>query len=616
MRHDPMSQKTAGLVGAPSRTNATAYVVLALAVAVVYSNALGHSFVYDDHLQIVQNPNIRSLSGLKIHFQAPHKVVGPFEEVENYPYRPLFWISLAIDYFAWGLRPFGYHLTNVALHGLNALLVFAVLVAALQARLLSLLTALLWALHPVHTEVVNPPSTRVVLLYALFYLLSLILFLRGTEPQKRNRLPWLVAAFLAFAFSLLSYEMAVTLPAVALLLDAARATRRGTPLGATVRGHAPFHLMFFTALLVYLLLRHLMLPTTGSPAAGLAHGLWPRVLRVPVILAADLSLLAFPKSLSIHRTAAIPRPHSLFEPDVLGSVLLLVLIGIALARMTRHCDVPSWGMGWFLLIESSVLNIVPIYRVAAERFLYLPSVGFLIAAVFSVGTLADRLALSRPQMRWRRHAACLCGAVVLLYSLRVIVRNRDWRDDVSLFRATVAASPGSLLAYLNLGAAYVESGQLALAEQAFSRAIELKADYAAAYYGLGLVYQRQGKLDRALAEFQRALAFNPRYVKAHLGLGAIYLQQGDLSRGIAELEATAEMTPSRAKVHHNLGLGYLKLGKTDQAITALQRAVELDPTNAAFYHTLGLAFQQAGKPDPARSAFQDELRRKKGPDER
>ncbi|MBI3780731.1 MAG: hypothetical protein HY278_06720, partial [candidate division NC10 bacterium] len=409
MCHEPVEKKSETRLAAFVSWRSAAYLVLALTIGLAYGNSLKNSFVYDDHLQIVQNPNIKSLSGLRTYFQAPHKVVGPYEDVENYPYRPVFWVSLALDYFIWGVRPFGYHLTNVALHMLNAFLVFTLLLASLQARVLSFVTALLWALHPVHTEVVNSPSTRVVLLYALFYLLSLIFFLRGTDQARCNQLPWLVGGFIAFPLSLLSYEMAVTLPAIALLLDAARAKRSGTPIGASIRRNVPVHLVFLLSLIAYLVLRYLALPVSAPRGAGFAQGLWPRLLRVPSILTADLSLLAFPRSLSIHRSVSIPHPHSIFELDVLGSVLSIVLIALALGRLAKHCDGPLWGVAWFLLIESSVLNLVPIYRVAAERFLYLPSVGFLIAIVFAAGNLIDRLKSSRPQVKWSWYAAYLCS---------------------------------------------------------------------------------------------------------------------------------------------------------------------------------------------------------------
>jgi len=579
-----------------------AHLVLALAVLMAYANTLPHPFVYDDHAQIVENPNIQSLSRLGYHFQTSHKI-GGFEDVENYAYRPLFWTGLALDYLLWGLNPFGYHLTNVALHFLNAAQVLVVMMATFENRILSLIVALLWALHPVHTEAVNLPSAKTVLLYALFYLLSLILFLKGTDAKDRRQFPWIVGALMAFVLSLLSYEMAVTLPAVALLLDTARAKRQGRPIGTTIRRHAPIHLLFLLSLAAYLLIRHVMLPGTGPPATGTVQGLWPRLLRVPVIVMADLSLLAFPRSLSIHRSVSIPRPQSFFDPVILGSMLFIVLLGLALARLAKDCDAPLWGMGWFLLIESSVLNIIPIYRVGAERFLYLPSAGFLAAVVFGLGRAVERLEVSRPRVKWRGYAACFCLVTVILYGLRVIVRNRDWRDDMSLLQATVAASPTSLLALRNLGDAYIKTGQLPLAEQTFLRAVNLEPASPWTYYGLGLVYQRQGRLDRALAEWQRALQIIPRYVKARLALGTVYLQQGKLAQGISELEEAARTAPEIAETHHNLGVGYLLIKRPDQAVNALGKAVALDPTNAMFHHVLGLAYRQAGKPDLATTAF-------------
>lgn len=543
-------------------------------MALAYASALSNGFVYDDHFEIAHNPRIRSLQDLTTYFVRPVKQGSITEQTSQYHYRPLLWLSFLVDYKLWGLRPFGYHLTSVLLHLINAGLLYLLLFRLFQTRSLAFASSLLWGLHPVHTDAVTWISGRPFTLSCSFALFALLLFHTSQEQQGRRKGAAAAGSAACVGLALLSYEAAISLPAIALLLDWAKARREGRTWRPSLA-----HLLLWGVLAAYILLRFTIVPVGKSVStwAGITDQLGTRLLRTPGLILVYLKLLALPLRLSPDHSPEIPRPTAVWEATVWVPIILLVaLVGLAW-RMRQRSWVPLVGLVWFGLALAPVANLLPIYKLIAERFLYLPSVGISLAAVAGCKVALDRSLQQYPGYPWRRAVTVILALFIAGYGLRVSLRNRDWRDDVTLFLAAVEASPQSPQSYANLGRAYLMNSQYQPAEQAYRQAIALKPDFAHAFFGLGLAYQGQGQPGQAIAALQRAVELNPRYAGFHVGLGTAYLRAGSPDSAIAELHAALALNPASAEAHYILGLTYQRAGKSDLAQAAFEKARSIDP---------------------------------------
>lgn len=545
-------------------------VLIAAAIVIVYANALRNGFVFDDVGQIVENQSLRSLSQIKGAFLKALPFGGAFNEEHASFYRPLFWMSLFLDRMVWGLDPFGYHLTNVLLHLFVALLIFSLVRRLFQKEVVAALVSLLWALHPIQTEVVAYISSRMASLSAFFSLLALHLFFMGETGTRLKRGGASGGAVLSFAFALLSYEMAVTLPLLMAVLDASRGSG-GTGVNRPLR-RALRYVPFLIVLAVYSLLRFMRFPF-GSPmtVVGFLDGFSPRLLSIPLVLLGYLKLLLFPLPLSVERSTFIPHPGTLLDPAVVLSVLLIGLLLFAAGQTRASLPGTSAGILWFFIALLPVSNLVPVYNRFAERFIYLPSLGLIMGACFA------GYALARRAEALRKGASVAFLFVLLLFSARTILRNRDYRDDEALYRATLAVSPTSFLIQANLGNVYLRQGRFDLAEERFQEALRLKPDDPSAFNGLAVVYIHRGRLDLAKAVLLKALTANPHSFAAHANLGLIHRQEGRLDLALAAFQRAVALHPGHVGALVDLGRTSLALGQREEAASLFRRALALEP---------------------------------------
>lgn len=512
----PIVQKVTSVMKARGRWP---YLILIGLVLMVYANGLGNSFSSsDDYSEILENTNLSSLHGLATYF---HRSVIPgpsYPAVDETSYRPLVWVRRAIERALWGRHPFGYHVTNVLLHALNACLVYRILSVAFGRPGPALASALIWALHPINTQAVIWISGGQGPTLCLFFaLLALRRFLAATQTSAR----WRFGPPLLFALALLSYELVVILPVLALLLDTAIARQHGEPAWARLRRHWRLHLGFWAVLLGYLLLRSLLLGFGSSVTLpGLARKMGPRLLRVPQGLAGFLLLFLAPLRLTNDRDLLLSAARTFWEPAVLLSTLVLLCFVAVTWWLGRRSPLALFGGLWFWLVILPVSNILPLYRAFSEHHLYLPAIGLATLSVAGVVFATDRLARVRPSLPWRRYTVVLLLLVLVGAGVRTIVRTRDFADDETLFRATVGTNPKSFRAR----------------------------------YNLGLIYLQRDQLEEAIAMFHQALALKPGDVKSLNALALVYLRQGRVQQGIAELEKAVALDPWNEVFRRNLGL--------------------------------------------------------------
>ncbi|MEW6324759.1 MAG: tetratricopeptide repeat protein [Nitrospirota bacterium] len=518
--------------------------LLAGVVGLAYAGALPNGFVWDDRLQIVANPHLEGAAELPGYFVQ-------FSQSLNFPapqltYRPFFLVSLLIDHAAWGLQPFGYHLTNLLLHLINTWLVFRLGSMLAGSPLAGLWAGLLFGLHPVQTEAVDWISGRTEAIAALFVLLAMVCDWQWSRSQGWRAMVWGAATVAATVCALLSKETAIVLP-LALLLRA-WLTGEGAPRPAALRA-----LLVALPVVVYLLIR---LSTMSNMIQSASERDWGGlIVTAAAAMLEYLRLIVWPLNL----TAA----HDFRFLNPTAGRLLGVIAGSIGAAMAlwwlRRWRFVAFGLMWAMafLLPSFALLLVGRGYLITERSLYVPMAGLAVGG----GWLAARaLGALRASYRQRGAAAGWAGLAIVLAGMAwaVSTRHQAWHDELSLWIDAVAKAPASGFARHNLaveldrrgraaeavevlrdglrqvpddleimvtlGEVSFNLGDVPTAAQLFQSAMRRddgRPDpivMARAYYGWGLVQYNQGSGESARRAWEAAIRLNPRHAEAALAL--------------------------------------------------------------------------------------------------
>jgi tetratricopeptide (TPR) repeat protein len=607
-------------------------ILVVLAAIVAGLPSLSAGFIHDDHRIIEQNELIRDPAHVPAILTRGYWTVDE-RQVPNL-YRPVTILSFALSHAVGGLRPFGYRAANLALHALVAALVYLLArrtfglpssSTALASRIPgaaldpALWAGLLFAVHPVHTEVLGLVVGRGEILAAAGTILSVLLFLRGVEraaagETSRARRMY-VLSLSAFAFGFLSKENAVAAPFLTLAADL---TLRRDSSGRPVRPAWGYHAGSAALLVLLLGVRATVLGGLGT--ARFTHFIDNPIAYQPFLLgrltalkalAEYARLLVFPLRLSIdHSYNALPPAASAAEPLVVagGVVLLAGALGLATAWKRRRAA--AFALAFVALALAPVSNLlVPIGTILAERLLYLPSVGACLLAGALVSWSAARApgasgapgGSQAPAVTASIVASVPLVAVVGLLGARSIVRLLDWRDDRSIFASAIAVTPGSARAQFNYGSASEDAGDDVDAERGYRAALAIWPAFSDAHYNLaGLLARRQGWAE-AIEHYRQALAEQPGNVTYLVNLGHALSRAGRPEEALVPLEKAVGLDASSDRGWTNLGTALLRLGRGPEAVRAYREASRLAPDNVEYLMNLGMA-QEAGS-DTAAAAI-------------
>jgi hypothetical protein len=493
----------------------------------VYADGLGNDFLVDDEIIVASNVRLAPGEGPLAIFRRPEQ----FADFTLPYYRPLTNLTYWIDSRLWGLRPGGFHLTSWLLHGGNTLLCFEVVRGVTGQAVPAAIAALLFAAHPIHSESVDMVQGRTDLLAALFVLLGLLAVRRalGAATSGGSVLAG-AGALAAFAAALLCKETAATWPLLAAGLiwaDPAfrrRAGRWGPLLGGSL-----------LLLAGYLWLRQAVVGQAVPIGTGSLDA--ERVGLAAVTLSAYLQLLVWPFDFTFVRT--LPAVGSLGEPRVLGALGLAAALLAGLFVLARRHRQAALGAAWIAIPLLPVLNLFPIPGFTlAERYLYLPSLGFCLLAALPLDWALHES--RRPALRGGGLALLL--ALLLLFALTIQGRTAVWADPIRTFEAMAEASPASFFVQSKLGLEYQRAGRPEEAVTALRRARDLSPDNPVAWNNLGVALLATGRLPEARDCYRRAVALRPDYAKAHQNLAAVLAALGDTAGAQAALARAQALT--------------------------------------------------------------------------
>lgn len=513
-------------------------------VAVVASvNSLGNDFAYDDILVVERNEdihNLRTLPGtfLKPYWPGPHgRALGLW--------RPLTTWVFGVQWALWQGSPVGFHVVNVLLKALAAVLV-AVLLGRLMPAPAALLGGLIFAVHPVHVEAVANVVGMSELLAANLHLGACLVAVRSPGRVGVRRLSVIGGLFLA---AVLAKESAVTLPGAVLLIDAAGRELRIADLGRYLKRRMALYAVFAVVAAAFLAGRVMVVGSVADPlppmgAEILASGDVPRVWTVMSTWPEVFRLLFFPLDLSVDYTPrVIPVSFGWTSRNGLGVVLALTALGVAWATwrsgpMIRRClsaRAAGFGVMWFVITAAPTANLFFLTGVLlAERTLFLPSVGFAAGA----GWMLAQLTRER-----RRLGVLVAGVTFSLLLCRTIARNPTWRDNSTVFGTLIRERPESGRAHWIIGDIHFARGDRELGLASYRRAIGMVGGSYTLLVEVGRTLLVE-ELDRSAEHvLRRAWSDYPQYAAAPAFLAVLYNRQGRWELAEAAARAASQVDP-------------------------------------------------------------------------
>ena len=579
-------------------SDSRALFLIIASTVLVYANSLSGAFVFDDTKQIAGNPALRSWSNIARAFTSDVWAFQRGTLTKDIPppyYRPLFTAYLTINYHLFGLWEPGWHLMNLLVHTGATVAIYFLLKRLSDDRVIAAIAALIFGLHPAHVESVSWISGIPDPLAALFFVPSLIWYVRyRTEGEKK----FLVASVIAYGLSALCKETPLALPLVFIAWEFARAQPKrsfNTKMRETIPQLIPYALMAGA----YLGLRFSVLGRISWKHPFMAqvpdYAIW---MTVPYVVVSYFRHLIAPFYLSlIYGTSFVT---SATDPRFLVPTVILLFVAVLLGVYRKKLSGDLWiALALIVAPLLPVLNLRVFHfeYIVQDRYLYLPSIGFcyLVACLI---------------MRWSRRpqlAAILAGAIVIAFGASTIAQNRVWHDAVALWQRAVYYSPASWSTHYNLGLAYLNLRQNDAALAQLAEAKRLSPREPTVLNNFALAQNAVGQKAEAIATVKQALAIDPTLLEAHNNLGAFLFDQGSYADAQREFSAVLARDPSSVSARFNLGRTLAAMGQQTAAIKTFEEVLQLTPNDAEAHYQLGLSYAASGRMNDAVSEIQRAL---------
>ena len=536
--------------------------LLALGTLVVFLPVGGFSFVsYDDTDYVTGNDFVK-------HGLTAADLQWAFTSFHASNWHPLTWISHMADCALFGPNAGAHHFVNVLFHAANAALLFVLLWRLTQKIWPSALIAALFAWHPLHVESVAWISERKDVLSVFFALLALLSYVKFVKENSR-RSYWLVLAF--FALGLMSKPMLVTLPFVLLLLDYWPLQRfkvlgSGFKVQNLVLEKIPFFLLTAISCVVTVLAQR-----SGESIIPLARvSLSYRLENAPVAVVGYLQHFFWPAGLCV----IYPMPARIPTLPAALSVSLLILISIAAWHWGKAKPYFFTGWWWFLGTLVPVIGLVQVGGQAmADRYTYLPSIGFFIALVFLLNDFVVRM--QTPKMIAAGIAAVILTGCILATEYQL----QFWRDSETLFRRAVAVTQNNDIALINLGVALDVQGRFDEALIVYRQAEKMTGGRYQLHNNLGNILGILGRHAESLAEYREAIRLRPDDATLHNAAGGELAALNRFDEALAEFYQAEALDPKYAAPHVEAAKVLFKIGRDAEGLGEFHAALRIGPDN-------------------------------------
>jgi tetratricopeptide (TPR) repeat protein len=570
--------------GGRSRRNLTLATSLVALTLLVYLPAMRGGFVWDDDTMLTDNIVLKERG-----------LYRSWLTTEQPNYWPVTWTSYWLEYRLWGLDSTGYHVVNVLLHAVSALLIWRILIQLNVPG--AWVAAAVFAVHSVNVESVAWITQRKNTLSLFFFLLSLLCYLRFDYRGTRG-LYWTALAL--FVFAMLSKGTVVALPVVLLMcvwwLRSAIGRRdvlRSIPFFAVSTVMSVVEIWFQYVRAIGDEVVHAN--TFFARLAGAGWVVWFYLYKA--LLPINLSFI-YP------RWKIDPTNWLSYIPDL----ALLGLLGVCW-RFRR-----SWGraalfaLGYFIVTLGPVLGFLNFYFMkysfVADHYQYVSIIGIIALVVAAGSTILKRVGRGDAQFAYVGTAA-----VLVVLGLLTWRQGHIYKDHETLWRETLRRNPNAWSAHNNLGNVLARQGdKLEEAIEHYRKALEINPSYAKAHHNLAQVLAMRGDIKEAIEHYSQALQIDPTITEAHNSLGSLLLREGMLEEAIQHFRQAIKLSSGRSEGHFNLGNALVSLGNLEEALKHFHEAVKLKPDFGEAYHHLGLVMAGQGHLDEAIEHFREALR--------
>ena len=550
--------------------------VIIVVTSCIYLRSLNNPFTrWDDSLYITENPEITTLHGDSIAYTLKHT----FSSYVQGNYHPLTMLSFCLEYQKYKLNPKPYHLHNLLLHLLNALLVFYLVWLITKQRWVAFITALLFAIHPMHVESVAWTAERKDVLYSFFYLAALCCYVFYLQKEKKKAL-FYALTFLLFILAVLSKGMAVSLPIVLLAIDYFLGRKFSLKM---IIEKIPFIVLSFIFGYIAMEAQKEM-----SAMTDIAHyNLFDQLLFSSYALLTYLWKLVLPIQLSCFYN--YPAKENGMYPIIFYIAPLLVLtLGFLISRSQKFGKDVLFGFAFFLITIALVLQIIPVgAAITADRYSYLPYIGLFFIIARGVNHLIENPSNKLKVFKVPAFAALVLFGVACCYLS--FQRTKVWHDSLSLWNDAIEKCDKAPLAFNCRGGVYYFDKDYDKAMVDFSRAIELKRDYADAYYNRGLVFNNWGKYNEAIKDYTASISTRPQFAPAYYYRGNAYYNLGKFDSAIIDFNQAIALKYSNPNGYYNRGLIFYNQGKHEEAIRDFTSALQLNPAFSIAYSHRGMS---------------------------
>jgi len=540
----------------------------------IFLPSLGGSFVWEDHLNLLENTSWRTQPGWW------------FGSMTGGDYKPMVWAGYSLEYMFWELNPVGYHLDNILLHALNALMVFFLIRALCSCTVwVALFSALVFSLHPLRVESVAWITERKDVQFTFFYLLALLVYLRYLRKQSGT---WYLLALIISMGAFFSKAMAVSLPFILLLVDTIRGRIGKGSRGKILLEKLPF--LVPAAITGFLALQAQVssLALTGLDELSWGHRL---------ILCAISGLFYLYKTvipLALQPVYRVDTAARYFIPAGFFSGMAIVLLVVSLLRGGCRWRRTWPGWSWYFLTWLPISGIARTGLSAlADRFSYLPAIGLsLVLAWLLVGVSSRRLAL-------------VAAVVVVALSVLTIRQQSRWRNNTELWEQMLGGNHP--VPIYNLANESQRRGFHSRAKDLYLRCLELAPRYYSAHYNLANLLAGRGDISGSEKHYRYALGINPGSIESHINLGNLLFRDNRLPEAREEFRVALELDPGRFDARNNLANTLAASEQFAEAIRQYDIIKKSGHANADTWFNLGYTLERAGDTAQAEECYRQAL---------
>ena len=595
-----------------------ALIIICLLGIIIYSNSFDCSFHFDDENNITKNVIILKQPGVTAIWNYTHNRFLPF-------------ISLAFNYKLDGLNVWGYHLFNLLIHLINAVLIYWIVLLVFSTpvqtnsywtgnkRKIAFFTALLFVSHPLATQSVTYIIQRLASMVAMFYFLAIALYIKGRiSDSKILRYACFAGVLLSTIAAIHTKENAYTLPFAILFTELCLFYQ------GKLRNSFNDKRLWLAAALLIIGITVIFLnfdfsifktipPALGNPNEITASRYF--LTQFSVIIK-YIQLLAIPVNLNLDYD--YPLSTGFFEPSTFFCFLIILgLIAIAIYQYNRN-RIITYCIGWYFITLSIESSIVPIADVIFEHRTYLPSLGFLLLAASFIISIGQKKSNSFPTIM----LILLTG----IYSILTFQRNKIWIDDEVLYSDVISKSPEKPRAYGSRADYFRKQNRFDEAIPDYNKAIELNPNYAAAYHNRGLIYYYKNMYDKSMSDYSKTISLDSNYTEAFFNRGIIwiaykqydkaiednsmalkldsnynsaYFNRGSVynltsqwEKGISDFTRIINSESDFKNAYFNRAISYANINKNAEAISDYTNASTYDPQNASIYYNRGIIFNK------------------------